>query len=306
MMGPWLVFATLINKGTIALYTGAPNDGEFGSFVEEAKVTVLGTIPSLVAQWKASGCMESYDWSGIRCFTSTGECSNPDDMAYLMELGGHKPVIEYCGGTEVGGAYVTGTLVQPAMASTFSTPALGTGFVLLDDEGHEANPGEVFLLPPAMGLSTRLLGRDHHEVYYEGAPGYRGRITRRHGDQLERLANGYFRALGRVDDAMNLGGIKISAVQIEEVINQLEFIRESAAIAVPPLGGGPDQLVLYLVVQRELPDEKMLDSVNSIIRERLNPLFKVADIRTIAELPRTASNKVMRRKLKDLYTTGIV
>lgn len=306
MMGPWLVFATLINKGTIALYAGAPIDQEFGSFVEEAKVTVLGTIPSLVTQWKASRCMESCDWSSIRCFTSTGECSNPDDMTYLMELGGHKPVIEYCGGTEVGGAYVTGTLVQPSMASTFSTPALGTEFVLLNDEGHEVNPGEVFLLPPAMGLSTRLLGRDHHQVYYEGTPGYEGRITRRHGDQLVRLENGYYRALGRVDDAMNLGGIKISAVQIEEVINQLAFVRESAAIAVPPPGGGPDQLVLYLVVQQELPFEKMFDDAKIAIRERLNPLFKLADLRTITELPRTASNKVMRRKLKDLYTAGMV
>ena len=306
MMGPWLVFATLINKGTLALYPGAPNDHAFGSFVEQAKVNVLGTIPSLVAQWKAKSCMESCDWSSISCFSSTGECSNPDDMAYLMALGGHKPVIEYCGGTEVGGAYVTGTLVQPAIPSTFSTPALGTAFVLLDPdnyrEGQEANAGEVFLLPPAMGFSTHLLGHDHHKVYYAGTPGHRGQITRRHGDQLERLSNGYFRALGRVDDSMNLGGIKVSAVQIEEVVNLLAFVRESSAIAVPPRGGGPDQLVLYLVVQQELSHKKMFKSVSSIIRERLNPLFKVADLRTITELPRTASNKVMRRKLKDLYT----
>lgn len=34
-----------------------------------------------------------------------------------------------------------------------------------------------------------------------------GRL-RRHGDEVERLPGGYYRALGRTDDTMNLGGIK--------------------------------------------------------------------------------------------------
>ena len=35
---------------------------------------------------------------------------------------------------------------------------------------------------------------------------------RRHGDEFERLPNGYYRALGRCDDTMNLGGIKVSVL----------------------------------------------------------------------------------------------
>lgn len=39
-----------------------------------------------------------------------------------------------------------------------------------------------------------------------------GTITplRRHGDEFERLPGGYYRALGRCDDTMNLGGIKVT------------------------------------------------------------------------------------------------
>jgi acetyl-CoA synthetase len=218
-----------------------------------------------------------------------------------MELGGHKPVIEYCGGTEVGGGYVTGTVVQPALPATFTTPALGTEFVLLDENRQESAIGEVFLLPPTIGFSNILLNRDHHEVYYRDTPVYRGRVTRRHGDQLQQLENGYFRALGRIDDSMNLGGIKVSAVEIEEVVNSLNFVRESAAIAVPPAGGGPNMLVLYLVVKHQLPHDETFRLVNSIIANRINPLFKLSDLKVVPELPRTASNKVMRRKLKDAY-----
>ena len=300
MMGPWLIFAARINKAVIALHYGAPMGEDFGAFVQDAGVTMLGVVPSIVRQWKSSGSMEKYDWSAIHCFSSTGEASNPDEMEYLMRLGGNKPVIEYCGGTEVGGGYVTSTVLQPNLPSTFSTQALGGEFVLLDPDGQPADQGEMFLIPPIMGLSATLLNGDHHAVYYEGTPQYRGGGLRRHGDVLVRLSNGYYKAQGRADDAMNLGGIKVSSLQIEELINQLDFVKESAAIAVSPQEGGPSVLVVYTVgLPSAFGEEEKLQMARSIIRNRLNPLFKVERLIEIDALPRTASGKVMRRKLRD-------
>jgi len=302
MMGPWLIFASLINKGTMALYYGAPMGSEFGSFVQDAGVNMLGLVPSIVRQWKITKSMEKFDWSKIKCFSSTGEASNPEEMEYLMQLAKHKPIIEYCGGTEIGGGYVTSTVVQANIVSTFSSQALGGEFVLLDENGEEAKQGEMFLIPPIMGLSNTLLNRDHHEVYYEGIPTYKNKVLRKHGDELIQLDNGYYKAQGRADDAMNLGGIKVSSIQIEEVINQLEFIKESAAIAISPKNGGPSQLVIYvIVIPSNLTDEEQLKMAKLIIREKLNPLFKVEELIKIEQLPRTASGKVMRRKLRDLY-----
>lgn len=127
-------------------------------------------------------------------------------------------------------------------------------------------------------------------------------VLRKHGDQLIRMDNGYYKARGRADDAMNLGGIKVSSVQIEEVINQLEFVKESAAIAITPENGGPSQLVIYaIVLPGNLSVEEQLKQAKLIIRQRLNPLFKVEKLIPIDLLPRTASGKVMRRKLRDLY-----
>ncbi|MDC0534856.1 AMP-binding protein, partial [Francisellaceae bacterium] len=51
MMGPWLVFASLLNKSTLGLFYGAPNAKEFVGFVAENKVTKLGVIPSIVKTW---------------------------------------------------------------------------------------------------------------------------------------------------------------------------------------------------------------------------------------------------------------
>ena len=307
MMGPWLVFATLINKGTIALYYGAPLGEEFGVFVQNAKVNMLGVVPSLVTQWKATKCMEKLDWSNIKCFSSTGEVSNADDMQYLMQLADNKPIIEYCGGTEIGGGYVTSTVVQPSIPSVFSAQALGGEFVLLDENNEPSDKGEVYLIPPIMGLSTSLLNRNHHEVYYKNTPKYKNQLLRKHGDQMEKLPNGYYKAQGRSDDSMNLGGIKVSSIQIEVVVNSLDFVKESAAIAVSPKGGGPSRLVIYVVenvlrgYRNGCGKEEKLKQVQQVIRRQINPLFKAHDLVCIESLPRTASNKVMRRKLRDDY-----
>ena len=302
MMGPWLVFAALLNKATIALYYGAPIGREFGEFVSNAKINMLGLVPSIVKHWKHTKCMEGLDWKNIKCFSSTGEASNPEEYKYLSSLANNKPIIEYCGGTEIGGGYVTSTLVQPNIASIFSTQALGTEFVLLDEDYQPTDKGEVFLVPPIMGLSNTLLNRDHFEVYYKDTPTLNGKILRRHGDRLEHLGNGYYKAQGRVDDAMNLGGIKVSSIQIETVINTLDFIKESAAIAISPKDGGPSILVVYYVESKlDYSNEERFNFVKNSIRKNLNPLFKLSDLKKIDKLPRTASGKVMRKNLRKEY-----
>ncbi len=304
MMGPWLIFATLINRATIALFGGAPTGREFGEFVQNAKVTVLGVVPSIVKAWRASDCMQGLDWSSLKLFSSTGECSNADDYQFLMSLAGNKPVIEYCGGTEIGGGYLTGTVLQPAIPATFTTPALGLSFYILDEDNKPCDNGELFLVPPSIGLSTKLLNKDHHEVYYEGTPiGPEGELLRRHGDQVEQLENGYYRAHGRADDTMNLGGIKVSSAEIERVLNGVNGVSETAAVAINPPGGGPSWLVIFAVLNKSnnMDKSSLREPMQKAIREKLNPLFKIHDVVILDSLPRTASNKVMRRVLRSQY-----
>ena len=304
MMGPWLIYASLVNGASIALYEGAPNTRGFCEFVADAKVTMLGVVPSLVKAWRISGCVEGLDWSSIRAFSSTGECSNAEDMFWLMSRAQYKPVIEYCGGTEIGGGYITGTMVQPATPATFTTPALGLDLVIVDERGNEAETGELFLVGPSVGLSTELIDGDHHMVYYEGTPhGRRGELLRRHGDEMCQLPGGYFQALGRADDTMNLGGIKTSAAALERVLNETPGVQETAAIAVPPPGGGPDRLIVFAVPEAGASFEpiEVQPVMQEAIRRHLNPLFRIHEVRCLESLPRTASNKVMRRMLRAEY-----
>jgi acetyl-CoA synthetase len=303
MMGPWLIYASLVNGAAMALFEGAPTGAGFARFVERARVTVLGVVPSLVRAWRASGSCEGTDWSRIRVLTSTGEPSSPEDYLWLMSRTGYRaPVIEYCGGTEIGGGYITGTLVQPASPATFTTPALGLDLVVLDDAGRPVGvdeAGEVFLVPPSIGLSERLLNRNHHEVYFAGCPaGPEGSVLRRHGDMIVPLAGGFFKAAGRADDTMNLGGIKVSSTELERVLEAHPQIVECAAVGVPAADGGAERLVVFAVLDGSHDHERLCAELGALVARRLNPLFRVSEVVSVDSLPRTASNKVMRRVLR--------
>lgn len=119
-----------------------------------------------------------------------------------------------------------------------------------------------------------------------------------------------------------------------------DSIMETAAIGVPPPSGGPEKLVIAVVFKStEIPNHdlsRLQKSFNSEIQKKLNPLFKVylcqqqnraefiscyaaskfhtiiwanvnvygqvSSVVTLPSLPRTATNKVMRRVLRQRLT----
>lgn len=308
MMGPWLIFASLINKATIALFEGNPGGREFTDFVEDADVSILGVVPALVKTWKTNGSMKSKRWSSLRVFSSTGEPSNRKDYLWLMSRTDYRaPVIEYLGGTEIGGGHITGTLIQPASPSTFTTMALGIDSAIVTDGGgfaSENEAGELFLIPPSIGLSQTLLNANHDDVYYQGCPaGPAGEVLRRHGDRIRRLSQGFYKVEGRMDDTMNLGGIKVGSLELERVLETNPAIGECAAVGIAPPDGGAEQLVIYVVPSpgADVRPAQMKADLDRELSRSMNPLFRVSEVIVMDQLPRTASNKLMRRKLQESY-----
>jgi acetyl-CoA synthetase len=116
------------------------------------------------------------------------------------------------------------------------------------------------------------------------------------------VGDGYYRVAGRCDDTMNLGGIKVGCAEIERVLNQVPGVLETADVAVPPPDGGPSRLVIFVVPRDgdSNTGESFKPLLQQAIRTQLNPLFHLDEVRVVASLPRTASNKVMRRELRAL------
>ncbi|KAJ4972219.1 hypothetical protein NE237_005318 [Protea cynaroides] len=305
--GSIVMYSCFLNGATLALYHGSPLGHGFGKFVQDAGVTFLGTVPSLVKTWKSTQCMEGLDWTNIKSFATAGEASYFDDDLWLSSKAYYRPVIDCCGGTETASSYIQGNLLQPQAFGAFSTASMTVGYVILDEHGvpyPDDKPcvGEVGLFPVYMGASDRLLNANHEEVYFKGMPMYKGMLLRRQGDIIQRTIGDYIIVQGRADDTMNLSGIKTSSVEIERVCNRTDDdVLETAAIGVAPVTGGPEQLVIFAVLKKgyNSTQEQLKLKFTRAIKSNLNPLFKVSHVRIVMEFPRTASNKLMRRVLRD-------
>ena len=101
---------------------------------------------------------------------------------------------------------------------------------------------------------------------------------------------------------MNLSGIKVSSAEIEEILNTVSGIQETAAVAVSLQGGGPSYLAIYVVLsepQSAPTKQEIHAALQASLSKRLNPLFRIHEVIILDALPRTASNKIMRRLLRD-------
>jgi acyl-coenzyme A synthetase/AMP-(fatty) acid ligase len=115
--------------------------------------------------------------------------------------------------------------------------------------------------------------------------------------------------------------VQVSSVELERVVVQnVPEVLEAAAVGFPTPGGGPEQLHLFLVLTPEAAGggtaaagsdggvaggcvsasqlQQLHTACQNAIKQELNPLFKVQQVIQVDSLPRTASNKVMRRMLK--------
>jgi acyl-coenzyme A synthetase/AMP-(fatty) acid ligase len=125
---------------------------------------------------------------------------------------------------------------------------------------------------------------------------------------MERLSSGAVCAHGRIDDTMNLNGMKVSSAELEAACNAAhDTVLETAAVGVPPPGGGPEKLHVFVVFkpptqENPAPSTKQLKILfNKSLGQRLGPGYYAEDVHEVEKLPRTASNKVMRRVLRDEF-----
>lgn len=109
-------------------------------------------------------------------------------------------------------------------------------------------------------------------------------------------AEGYLHLKSRIKEMINVGGKKVSPMEVEEVLNLIPGIAESACVAMPDPEGVMGELVKAFIVCKDsaLTDAAILD----FLRPRLEVYKLPAVIERVNLIPRTASGKIQRLKLK--------
>ena len=132
--------------------------------------------------------------------------------------------------------------------------------------------------------------------------GPKGEVLRRHGDQAERLGGGYYRHHGRMDDMINLHGVKTSSEEIRHVLRDPR-VRDAKPIAVDVDRSGQHRLVVFAVpagpdvIDSPALREALKAAFAREIKEHLNPLLAhVHDVVLVPELPQAGPGKTMTTK----------
>jgi acyl-coenzyme A synthetase/AMP-(fatty) acid ligase len=87
------------------------------------------------------------------------------------------------------------------------------------------------------------------------------------------------------------------------VTQSFSFHQSVNALAPPFADGGPEQLLIVAVMREGHVAEldSLKKALSTAVAKNLNPLFRVSSLAIAPNLPRTASNKIMRRVLRDQY-----
>ncbi len=197
MMGPWLVFGTLLLGATMVLYDGAPDypgPERLWALVERHRVTTLGLSPTLVRALLKHGeaPVRAHDLSSLRKFGSTGEPWNPDPWLWLFNVAGsgRLPIINYSGGTEISGGILMSNVLAPLKPCSFAGPAPGMAADVTDEHGQpvRGQVGELVIRQPWIGM-TRGFWKDpqrYLDTYWSRFPN-----AWVHGDRQPPMRTGF-------------------------------------------------------------------------------------------------------------------
>ena len=307
MMGPWLVFGSLLLGATMFLYDGAPDfpaPNRLWELAEKHRINQMGVSPTLIRSLIPHGDeqFQKHDLSSLKCFASTGEPWNPDPWMWLFEKvgGGRVPIINYSGGTEISGGIVMGNPLMPLKPCAFSAPCPGIAADVLDENGNPLRNavGELVIKAPWIGM-TRGFWKDSQrylDTYWS-----RWENIWVHGDFAAIDNDGLWYILGRSDDTIKIAGKRLGPAEVESILVRHEAIIEAAAIGVPHEVKG-SELILFAVtapgVERSAALRQELHEM--VVAEMGKPLTPKA-ILFVSDLPKTRNAKVMRRMIRAAY-----
>ncbi len=313
MMGPWLVFGTLLLGATMFIYDGAPdwgpgaqafNPGRLWQMVERHQLTHLGLSPTLVRALMQYGDdpVTGSVLASLRILASTGEPWNPAPWRWLLATagGGRLPIINYSGGTEISGGILMGNPLLPLKPCALSAPCPGMAADVVDEKGRSVRNqvGELVIRAPWIGM-TRGFWQDsqrYEETYWSRFPGLWA-----HGDFAAIDADGQWYILGRSDDTIKVAGKRLGPAEVESVLVSHPAVVEAAVIGVPDELKGSAIVCFCVLRAGAAPAEALRQALLAAVVAALGKPLRPRALHFVTELPKTRNAKVMRRLIRSAY-----
>jgi benzoate-CoA ligase len=287
-LGNALYFPFGVGATTI-LHPGPPTPPNVFDIVTRRKPTLFFSVPTSYAQLLAQP--GEPDLSSVRYGVSAGEALPPAIFERFRQRFG-VTILDGIGSTEICHIFISN---QPGAVRPGSSgkPVAGYETRLLDDDGGPVRTGEVGNLL-VRGDSTCSMYWNKHEQTKHTIEGHWIRT----GDKYVQDDEGYFWYAGRTDDMLKVGGIWVSPVEVENALVEHPAVLEAGVV------GREDQDRLlkpaaYVVLQAGVVGTPELGKeLQDFVRARLAEYKRPRWVEFVPELPKTATGKTQRFKLR--------
>ncbi len=291
-LGNGLYFPFGVGASTV-LYPGRPLAEDMFKVVQQYRPTIFYGVPTLYASMLALPDAEKrFDFSSVRMCVSAGE-SLPADILRRWQEKFHVDILDGIGSTEILHIFISNRAgeIRPG-----STGKLVPGYeaLITDESGHAVARGEIGNLL-IRGDSTTACYWNKHEKTKDTINGHWIHT----GDKYYQDADGYYWYCGRSDDMLKVGGQWVSPVEVEAALISHPAVLECAVVG----DTDADELIkprAYIVLNQGYEASPALaDELKAFVKERLAAFKYPRWIDFVAELPKTATGKIQRFKLRE-------
>jgi benzoate-CoA ligase len=269
--------------------------------VERFKPTVLLSVPAVYHRLLEAGLAPTAPFRALRHYVSAGERMPPQIWSAWEAAGGH-PILDGLGCSECVYMIIGNTPARRKPGS--SGEAMPSVELRIVDEGGALigapdTPGRLEVRMPSVCEGYRSADSRFGEPPQRPEDRFRPDGWFATGDEYLRDAEGFYHHRGRTGDMLRVSGIWVSPSEIEDALAGLASVAESAAV----LGEseiGLAEIVLYVVPAAGADGGAAVKAAREWLAQSLPGYKQPRRFETVADLPRTATGKVQRHKLREL------
>jgi len=291
-LGNSLYFPLSVGASAVLL-AGPPAPATVLDVVRRFRPTIYCAVPTSYANTLGVGAgpWTAADFMSVRTCVSAGEPLAGSILQRWKERSG-TDILDGIGSTECCHIFISNRTddIRPDCSGRIVP---GYEARVVDDQGGEVPDGEVGNLM-VKGESAFAYFWNQHQRTKQTLIGEWIQT----GDKYLRDADGYFYYQGRSDDMLKVGGIWVSPAEVEACINQHPSVLECAVVGLKD-SNALIKTCAYVVLQPTVQGEHALeDSLRAHVRERLAHFKCPREFRFVGALPKTATGKIQRYKLR--------
>ena len=286
-LGNALTFPMAVGATTVLL-PSRPTPADVFGILKQFKPTIFYGVPTLYAALLADPARPAKTDVALRLCTSAGEAL-PAEIGRQFTAAYGVEILDGIGSTEMLHIFLSN---RPGMVRYGTTGQAVPGYQLriVGDDGKDCAVGEIGELHISGPTSAIMYWNNRAK----SKATFAGDWTKS-GDKYTLDSDGYYTYGGRSDDMLKVGGIYVSPFEVEACLMTHPAVLEAAVIGV----ADADELVkpkAYVVFKSG--ENASADELKAHVKQHLAPYKYPRWIEFVSELPKTATGKIQRFKLR--------